>query len=194
MRKIENSKNFFSLLAIVSAGLMLATSATGTFPGIQIGSFEEAYATSATGNTSTIANKTLGSPLYEEQTKSTGIRVVDVSNGPKIEISFSGNGTINGTTAVTDIGTIWTIPTSPDDMSLYSEGQGILMTEKGSMATYTQQASGEITSDGRVLFRGSMFFSSSPSGELAFLDNMVGVYDYESDLAGNAERTVWKWT
>jgi len=53
------------------------------------------------------------------------------------------------------------------------------------MATYTQQASGERTSDGRVLFQ---------TGELAFLDNMVGVYTYESDLAGNAERVVWEWT
>jgi hypothetical protein len=81
-------------------------------------------------------------------------------------------------------------------MNLYSEGQGILTTEQGSMATYTQQASGEITPDGKVVFRGSMFFSSSPSltGELAFLDNLVGVYDYGSDLAGNAERILWEWT
>lgn len=125
-----------------------------------------------------------------------GIRVVDVSHGPKIEISFAGNGTINGTIAVTDIGTIWTLPTSPDGMNLYSQGQGVLTTEQGAMATYTQQASGEITSDGRVLFQGSMFFSASPSqtGELAFLDNLVGVYTYESDLAGNAERVVWERT
>lgn len=77
-------------------------------------------------------------------------------------------------------------------MNLYSEGQGILTTQEGSMATYTQQASGEITADGRVIFRGSMFFSSSTPGELAFLDNLVGIYDYESDLAGNAKRIVWE--
>jgi hypothetical protein len=150
---------------------------------------QEILATTEMGNAST-ATKTLGNTFYEENTKSTGIRVIDVSYGPKIEISFSGNGTIDGTTNVTNIGTIWTIPTSPDGMNLYSEGQGILTTQEGSMATYTQQASGEITADGRVIFRGSMFFSSSTPGELAFLDNLVGVYDYESDLAGNAKRIV----
>ena len=193
MSKTGNCKSILLLLAVVSAGLMLTMLDPAAPHGIQIQN-QDAYATTATGNVSTNVNKTLGSPLYEEHTKSTGIRVVDVTHGPKIEISFAGNGTINGTTTVSDIGTIWTIPTSSDYTSLYSEGQGVLMTEQGSMATYTQQASGEITSDGRVLFRGSMFFNSSPSGELAFLDDIIGVYDYESDLAGNAERTVWKWT
>lgn len=195
MKKIEDCKNISLLLAMVfGISLMATTLNSGASSSIQNGIFQEAWATTEIANTSTGTTRTLGNLLYEESTKSTGIRIVDVSHGPKIEISFAGNGTINGTTAVTDIGTIWTIPTSPDDMNLYSEGQGILTTEQGVMATYTQQASGEITSDGRVLFRGSMFFSSSPSGELAFLNNVVGVYNYESDLAGNAKRIVWEWT
>lgn len=66
---------------------------------------QEILATTEMGNAST-ATKTLGNPFYEENTKSTGIRVLDVSHGPKIEISFSGNGTIDGTTNVTNIGTI----------------------------------------------------------------------------------------
>jgi hypothetical protein len=48
-----------------------------------------------------------GEPFYVEQTKSTGISVVDVTHGPKVEVSFAGNGTINRTTNVTDIGTIY---------------------------------------------------------------------------------------
>jgi hypothetical protein len=197
MKNTEKGKNIFLLLVIGSSLSLIATTSNSVlFPGGQIGITQETKATTEIQNTSTIANKTLGNPFYEESTKSTGIRVVDVSHGPKIEISFAGNGTINGTIAVTDIGTIWTLPTSPDGMNLYSQGQGILTTEQGAMTTYTQQASGEITSDGRVLFQGSMFFSASPSqtGELAFLDNLVGVYTYESDLAGNAERVVWEWT
>lgn len=165
------------------------------YHGGDAGASQEVKGTSEIENASKNATKILGNPFYEENTTSTGIRVLDVSDGPKIEISFAGNGTINGTTPVTDIGTIWTLPTSPDDMSLYSEGQGILTTEQGAMATYTQQAAGEITSEGRVIFSGSMFFRVLPSqtGELDFLNNLVGVYDYESDLAGNAERVVWEW-
>jgi hypothetical protein len=138
---------------------------------------------------------TLGEPFYVEQTKSTGIRVLDVTHGPKIEVSFAGNGTINGTMNVMDIGTIWTFPTNNTSQNtLYSEGQGVLTTQQGEIVTYTQQATGQITPEGRVVFQGSMFFKAlSPTGQLASLNNQMGIYNYESDLAGNAERQVWKW-
>jgi hypothetical protein len=92
----------------------------------------------------------LGDPFYVEQTKSTGIRIVDVTHGPKIEVSFAGNGTINGTINIMDIGTIWTIPINASENILYSEGQGVLTTQQGEMVTYTQQATGEITPEGKV--------------------------------------------
>jgi hypothetical protein len=136
----------------------------------------------------------LGDPFYVEETKSTGIRVVDVIHGPKIEFSFAGNGTINGTVNVMDIGTIWTLPINASENILYSKGQGVLTTQQGEMATYTQQATGEITSEGRVIFQGAMFFKAlSPTGQFASLNNQMGIYNYESDLAGNAVRQVWEW-
>src|SRR5919112_177341 len=126
----------------------------------------------------------LGDPFYTERTKATSIRVIDVSNGPKVEVSFSG------------IGTIWNLQTSGG--MIYSEGQGLLTTQQGEMATYTQQATGQITPEGRVVFHGSMFFKTlSPTGQfpspLAFLDNQMGIYNYESDIAGNAIKQVWEW-
>ena len=138
----------------------------------------------------------LGDPFYTERTKATSIRVIDVSNGPKIEVSFSGNGTIRDSINVTDIGTTWNLQTSGG--MIYSEGQGLLTTQQGEMATYTQQATGQITPEGRVVFHGSMFFKTlSPRGQfpspLAFLDNQMGIYNYESDIAGNAIKQVWEW-
>lgn len=134
----------------------------------------------------------LGDPFYKERTKATSIRVIDVINGPKVEVSFSGNGTIRDSINVTNIGTIWTLPTSGG--MIYSEGQGLLTTQQGEMATYTQQAIGQITPEGRVVFHGSMFFKTlSPTGQLASLDNQMGIYNYESDIAGNAIRQVWEW-
>src|ERR671923_362451 len=153
-----------------------------------------------TGNTTIFTtaysqtSPTLGGPFYIEQTKSTGTRVLDVTHGPKIEVSFAGNGTINGTMNVMDIGTIWTIPTNASQNTLYSEGQGVLTTQQGEMVTYTQQGTGQITPEGRVVFQGSMFFKAlSPTGQLASLNNQMGIYNYESDLAGNAVRQVWAW-
>jgi hypothetical protein len=150
--------------------------------------------TSVQNTTSDITS--LGDPFYTERTKATGIRVIDVSNGPKVEVSFSGNGTIRDSINVTDIGTTWNLQTSGG--IIYSEGQGLLTTQQGDMATYTQQATGQITPEGRVVFHGSMFFKTlSPTGQfpspLAFLDNRMGIYNYESDIAGNAIKQVWEW-
>jgi hypothetical protein len=150
--------------------------------------------TSVQNTTSDITS--LGDPFYTERTKATGIRVIDVSNGPKVEVSFSGNGTIRDSINVTDIGTTWNLQTSGG--IIYSEGQGLLTTQQGDMATYTQQATGQITPEGRVVFHGSMFFKTlPPTGQfpspLAFLDNRMGIYNYESDIAGNAIKQVWEW-
>jgi hypothetical protein len=134
----------------------------------------------------------LGDPFYTERTKATSIRVIDVSNEPEVEVSFSGNGTIRDSINVTDIGTTWNIQTSGG--MIHSEGQGILTTQQGETATYTQQAIGQFTPEGRVVFHGSMFFKTlSPTGQLAFLDNQMGIYNYESDIAGNAIKQVWEW-
>jgi hypothetical protein len=188
-----NDKNHGNLLLLV--GLTMATTIILSWALLSLTNGKIIQEAMATTTTTTTANTTLGDPFYVEQTKSTGIRVIDIIHGPKVEVSFAGNGTMNSTINVTNIGTIWTIPTNSSGNSLYSEGQGILTTQKGEMATYTQQAVGQITPEGKVVFHGSMFFKtlSSTTGELAFLNNEMGIYDYESDIAGNAVRQVWEW-
>ncbi len=170
-----------------------ATATIATIP-IQQTTGNAATNTSVQNTTSDITS--LGDPFYTERTKATSIRVIDVSNGPKVEVSFSGNGTIRDSINVTDIGTTWNLQTSSG--IIYSEGQGVLTTQQGEMATYTQQATGQITPEGRVVFHGSMFFKTlPPTGQfpspLAFLDNRMGIYNYESDIAGNAIKQVWEW-
>jgi hypothetical protein len=49
-----------------------------------------------TSGTAYSQTPTLGEPFYVEQSKATGLRVLDVTHGLKIEVSFAGNGTING--------------------------------------------------------------------------------------------------
>ena len=153
-----------------------------------------ANTTSATITSATTANTTLGKPFYEERTKSIGIRVTDLIHGPKV-VSFAGNGRINGTMNVTDIGTIRIVPTNSNGSMIYGEGQGILTTtQEGEMATYAERAIGQITPEDKVVFHGSMLFKPlSPTGKLSFLNNLMGIYNYESDLAGNAVRKVWEW-
>ncbi|HZB17297.1 MAG TPA: hypothetical protein VE445_09035 [Nitrososphaeraceae archaeon] len=170
--------------------------AMATIATIPIQQTTENAATNTSIQNTTTDITSLGDPFYTERTKATSIRVIDVINGPKVEVSFSGNGTIRDSINVTDIGTIWTLPVSGG--MIYSEGQGLLTTQQGEMATYTQKAIGQITPEGRVVFHGSMFFKTlSPIGQfpspLASLDNQMGIYNYESDIAGNAIRQVWEW-
>jgi hypothetical protein len=62
------------------------------------------------------------------------------------------------------------------------------------MATYTVQGIGRFTSPGKVRFHGSVFFrtTSSGGGKISFLNNMVGVFEYEGDEQGNCSVKVWE--
>jgi hypothetical protein len=200
-----NKRNFETFVSVGMAMFMLIswtllTSIDNTIRQEAMATMTNIPIQQTTGNAATntsVQNTTtditsLGDPIYTERTKATSIRVIDVINGPKVEVSFSGNGTIRDSINVTNIGTIWTLPTSGG--MIYSEGQGLLTTQQGEIATYTQQAIGQYTPEGRVVFHGSIFFKTlSPTGQLASLDNQMGIYNYESDIAGNALRQVWEW-
>ncbi len=143
--------------------------------------------TTLVASTPSIIEVTIGDLIAEGPAVSTGIRVLDVGTGdkgPKLEVSYIGNATIRGGINATDMGTSWSI-TNPDG-TRYSEGQGILTsTSTGEMATYTFQAIGQYGSDGKLRNHGSVFFNSntSSSGQLSFLNNMVGVFADEIDAA-----------
>jgi hypothetical protein len=77
---------------------------------------------------------------------------------------------------------------------IYGEGQGVLTTTKdGQMATWTGQGIGRFTSDGKLVLHGSLFFSTTSTGKLAFINNMVGIFQYEEDALGNTSTKVWGW-
>jgi hypothetical protein len=78
---------------------------------------------------------------------------------------------------------------------LHGEGQGIVFSKDGT-ASWTGQAVGRFTGPGKVSFRGSLFYrtpSASEGGKTSFLNNMVGMFEYEVDETGNCSVKVWKW-
>jgi hypothetical protein len=148
----------------------------------------------ATSSTPTI-NVTIGDLILESSDISAGIRVLEIGGdtGPKVEVSYVGNATIRGVINATNMGTVWSV-TTPDG-TIYGEGKGILTSKAtGEMATYTFQSVGQYGSDGKLRNHGSIFFNTntSSSGQLSFLNNMVGVYADEIDSAGNAITKVWE--
>jgi hypothetical protein len=133
----------------------------------------------------------LGELVIEDRGKITGQRVLDVE-GPKIETSFAAEGKYKGEEG-TDIGTYCTIMRGE---VMYGEGQGVITTKDGKeMATWTGQGIGRFTGAGKISFRGSLFFrtTSTTGGKLSFLNNLVGVFEYDVDEQGNASSKVWEW-
>lgn len=142
---------------------------------------------------------TLGHPFLVENGKIIVQRVTGITNGlPRIETSFSANDTINGNVTAKAIGTYVTNPRPSigggDANVIYGEGQGVITTTKdGQMATWTGQGIGHFTSDGKLVLHGSLFFSTTSTGKLAFINNMVEIFQYEADALGNTSTKVWGW-
>ena len=134
----------------------------------------------------------LGDQISEEKGKITSQRVLDVEGGvPKIETSFSATGNYRGVETTATV-TYWASPRPSG--AIYGEGKGVLMSKDGQeMAIWTGQGIGRFTSPGKIRFTGSLFFSTSSTGKLAFLNNVVGVFEYESDESGNTSAKAWEW-
>ena len=133
----------------------------------------------------------LGDLIYEHKGKATGQRVLDVSP-PRVETSFSATGTLKVGITVSEMRTYWSEARSPG--ILYGEGQGIIMTIDGTeIATWKGSGIGRMSAGGKVSFRGAIYWSTASTGKLASLNNVVGVFEYEVDEAGNTSTKVWEW-
>ncbi len=76
---------------------------------------------------------------------------------------------------------------------LHGIGKGVIMAGESEMATYTGEEIGRLTSSGSIMWRGSVFYRTSSDGKLAFLNNLVGLFESELDTGGNFSEKVWEW-
>jgi len=82
----------------------------------------------------------LGDIIYEQKEKISGYRVLDVE-GPTVETSIKETRIINSI-EVTDIVTYWSKPSSyqssiqDNEKTFDAEGQGVILTKDGEMATW----------------------------------------------------------
>jgi hypothetical protein len=140
----------------------------------------------------------LGEQYAELKGKITGQRVLDIE-GPTIETSVSVSGIMKGTQVqemITFIGT----PTVEKGV-INGVGKGVIMAaadggggEVPEMVTYAGEGVGRFSSSGSIKWRGSVFFRTSSAGsKLAFLNNMVGVFESEIDADGNFSEKEWEW-
>jgi len=146
--------------------------------------------------TTAAVTESLGNPFFVEQGRIIGQRVLAVSPQPQLEFSFMANASINngddGVINATNMGT--SVSTLNADGTFRGEGQGILRTQGGGVATWTNQVVGNITSEGTIVTRGVGIWSTpSATGELAFMNNMITVFEVQIDREGNLSAREWEW-
>jgi hypothetical protein len=172
----------FSISAVDSFAQTDLTTA-GTTPG------EERNATFATAS--------LGNPFFVEQGRIIGQRVLAVTPQPQLEFSFMANASINngsGNAVINAINTGTSVSTLNADGTFRGEGQGILRTQGGDVATWTNQVVGSITPEGTIITRGVGIWSTpSTTGELGFMNNMITVFEVQIDREGNLSAREWEW-
>jgi hypothetical protein len=134
----------------------------------------------------------LGDMIYEAKGKIVSYRVLDVE-GPKIEVTIIQNGTLKGGIEATDTVTYWSFPRSGG--AYYAEGKGVFMAidDPSEMATWTGQGIAHYSGQKRRDV-GSVFCrTSTTNSKLDFLNNMVGLFEYQTDEMGNSEGKIWEW-
>jgi hypothetical protein len=143
----------------------------------------------------TTATASFGNPFFVEQGRIIGQRVLAVMPQPQLEFSFMANASINnGSGLINAINMGTSESTLNADGTFNGKGQGILRTEGGEVATWTNQVVGNLTQDGTIISRGVGFWSTpSTTGELAFMNGMITVFEVQIDREGNLSAREWEW-
>jgi hypothetical protein len=133
---------------------------------------------------------TLGEPLLIESGKITSQREI----GPnRTQFTIFANGTLNGNIGITNTGEITT--TSKGSNLAIDQGQGVIATKDNSeTANYILIGAENFTQAGKTIFQGAVVYSTNSTGNLSFLDNIVGIFKGEGDVTtGNFTSTEWEW-
>jgi hypothetical protein len=131
----------------------------------------------------------LGELLGEELGQITARRVLPSEGLPRVEVSFQASGTLLGVHE-TDMSTY--VAVARPDGTMFGDGQGVIQTEDGDMATWRGQGVGRFTAPGRQSWRGAIYYETS-SERLARLNGIACVFEYEVDESGKTESKLWEW-
>jgi hypothetical protein len=161
----------------------------GVFPSFQLGMASLANQGNATSSpTIPIANR----PFYSENITVTAQNPI---NATHVEVSLSGNGTLTlpNSTVTIAVNSTGTALVNFDTTSVIA--QELLTKEDGSenaSATIYEITRHDVntrTEKGVV----TAIFETNSTGELAFLDGLIGVGQADVDAAGNTDITLWEF-
>ena len=137
----------------------------------------------------TVRAQILGEPFFKETGKITGQKEIDPN---RTQVSFSTNGTLKDEINVTNTGEFVSI--SRGNNLTFAQGQGILeIPDSTETATYDFIGVGNVTQEGEPVFVGASAYRSNSTEDLAFLNNVLGVFRVEFDETGSFTSTEWQW-
>jgi uncharacterized membrane protein len=164
------------------------------------GEEQEAVSSTTTNTTNNVSNAVLGDVFMIVEFETASVNPI---NETYIETSTVNNLTIippnatNGTTInATETANV-TVNILPNGLAL-DKGQSLIVTEgddggaEQENATTTFVDISRLNPDGSGSGTGVVFFSTNSTGQLAFLDNMVGINDSEFS-PGRGTIRVWEW-
>jgi hypothetical protein len=195
------AKLTLSLLLAIALATTLLAAATAPKTTITL-VFAQTTNTTTTNNNNN-SNAVLGSLFLTGEDKLTSFNPI---NETYTVVSYVGNRTImppDATTATTinatETGNL-TLNLQPNDIT-FVEGQSLLVTEGGGNNSGAEQQENAtavlvdlngVRPDDPRSSTGVIFFSTNSTGQLAFLDNMIAIYQVKASPAGTAIE-MWEW-
>jgi hypothetical protein len=191
-----------AIVAAVASLLVQSASATTNVMTETVGEEEALNTTSTSTTTNNNSNAVLGSLFLTGEDRLTSFNPI---NETYIEVSYVGNRTImppNDTTTAatinaTETGNL-TLNLQPNGIT-FVEGQSLLVTEgRGNNGAEQENATAVLVDlngvrpDDPRSSTGVAFFSTNSTGQLAFLDNMIAIYQVKASPAGTAIE-MWEW-
>jgi hypothetical protein len=188
-------------IAVAAAASLLIQSASATDVMTETVGEEKALITIGTSanNDNNNSNAVLGSLFLTGEDKLTSFNPI---NETYTEVSYVGNRTIitpDATTATinaTETGNL-TLNLQPNGIT-FVEGQSLLVTEGGDNGAEQENATAVLVDlngvrpDDPRSSTGVIFFSTNSTGQLAFLDNVLAIYQVKASPEGTAIR-MWGW-
>jgi hypothetical protein len=190
-------------IAVAAVASLLVQSASATDIMTETLGEEDALNTpsTSTANNNNNSNAVLGSLFLTGEDKLTSFNPI---NETFTEVSYVGNRTImppDATTATinaTETGNL-TLNLQPNGIT-FVEGQSLLVTEGNSNNNGAEQENATallvdlngVRPDDPRSSTGVIFFSTNSTGQLAFLDNLIAIYQVKASPAGTAIE-MWEW-
>jgi hypothetical protein len=194
---MSSSREFNRILSFLAAAVLGIISSIGTMDSFAQNELTTASTASTQDQESNAtATASFGNPFFVEQGRIIGQRVLAVMPQPQLEFSFMANASINNGSGsvINAINTGTSVSTLNADGTFSGKGQGILRTQGGEVATWTNQVTGNLTPEGTIISRGVGFWTTpSTTGELSFMNGMITVFEVQIDREGNLSATEWEW-